>query len=160
MRVEVRRSRLFMFFLGAGIIIGVSLFLVPMNVNTSNAQGKPTTSITNRAATMLPSPEDTPFSNLLTQMAAPTTTSGPTSSAVARDVTTIPAPSFTASVPPLSVVDAMATITAQQAQIKALQDQVTAAQGDKGPTLYAVVIIVIGLLLAFAVFFGLKHTAP
>ena len=57
----------------------------------------------------------------------------------------------------LSSADALATITSQAAQIKALQDQLAANQGDKGATLYAVVIIVIGILLAFGVFFGLRR---
>ena len=43
-------------------------------------------------------------------------------------------------------------------QNKSLQDQLAAAQTDKGATLYAIVIVVIGALLAFAVFFGLRRS--
>ena len=44
------------------------------------------------------------------------------------------------------------------AQNKTLQDQLASAQADKGATLYAVVIVVVGVLLAFAIFFGLRRS--
>ena len=62
------------------------------------------------------------------------------------------------STPALTIDDAMATITAMQAENKDLQDKLTSAQNDKGATLFAVAIVVIGLGLAFAVFFGLKQS--
>ncbi|MEO8392187.1 MAG: hypothetical protein ABI700_04265 [Chloroflexota bacterium] len=64
----------------------------------------------------------------------------------------------------LTTGDALATASAAQvtaAQLvtenKSLQDQLAAAQTDKGATLYAIVIVVIGALLAFGVFFGLRR---
>lgn len=65
----------------------------------------------------------------------------------------------------LTTGDALATAAAAQAttaqlssENKSLQDQLDAAQTDKGATLYAIVIVVIGALLAFAVFFGLRRS--
>ncbi len=65
----------------------------------------------------------------------------------------------------LTAGDALATASAAQAQAdqlradnKALQDQLASAQTDKGATLYAIVIVVIGALLAFGVFFGLRRS--
>ena len=50
-----------------------------------------------------------------------------------------------------------ATADSLQTENKSLQDQLAAAETDKGATLYAIVIVVIGALLAFAVFFGLRR---
>jgi cobalamin biosynthesis Mg chelatase CobN len=55
-------------------------------------------------------------------------------------------------------VAAQAQVEQLRAQNKALQDTVNSAQNDKGATLYALVIVVIGLMLAFAVFFGLRRS--
>ena len=64
----------------------------------------------------------------------------------------------------LTTGDALATAAAAQSaadqlrtENKSLQDQLASAQTDKGATLYAIVIVVIGVLLAFAVFFGLRR---
>ena len=100
-------------------------------------------------------PAKTSFANALTQLAAPTATEGTDLSP--RATSTLSIANNTASSIGLNESDALATITAQQVQIKALQDQLASVQGDKGATLYAVVIIAIGALLAFAVFFGLKR---
>ncbi len=59
--------------------------------------------------------------------------------------------------PTLSSDSAMATITAMQAETKDLQDKLASAQGDKGATLYALVVVLVGLALSFGVFFGLRH---
>lgn len=67
--------------------------------------------------------------------------------------------------PELSVDDALATASAAQAEVGRLQERVTslsteleAAQSDNGATLFALVIIGIGVLLALAVFFGLRRS--
>jgi hypothetical protein len=66
---------------------------------------------------------------------------------------------------PLTIDNAIATAAAAQseadqlrAENKTLQDQLASAQVDNGATLYAVVIVVIGILLALAVFFGLRRS--
>jgi hypothetical protein len=122
--------------------LGILSFLPVINTNRVQAQG-------NAQATA------EPFQNALTLIAAPTATEGPTLSVTATNE--VPATEVTASSSALSASDAMATITNQQAQIKALQDQLASKQGDNGATLYAVVIIALGIILAFAVFFGLKR---
>jgi len=65
----------------------------------------------------------------------------------------------------LTIDDALATSAAAiseadrlRTENKALQETAASAQSDKGATLYALVIVVIGLLLAFAVFFGLRRS--
>jgi len=65
----------------------------------------------------------------------------------------------------LTIDDALATSAAAisesdrlRTENKALQETAASAQSDKGATLYALVIVVIGLMLAFAVFFGLRRS--
>ena len=58
----------------------------------------------------------------------------------------------------LTTGDALATAEQLRAENKTLQDQLASAQTDKGATLYAIVIVVIGALLAFGVFFGLRRS--
>ncbi len=134
--------------ISAVVIILLALLSVSLIIHTDRVQAQGNA----EATTEIPSQ---PFQNALTLMAAPTATEGPTLSVTAT--TEVPTTEVTASPPALSASDAMATITNQQAQIKALQDQLEAGQGDKGATLYAVVIIALGIILAFAVFFGLKR---
>lgn len=128
------------------IALGILSFASVTNTYRANAQGS--SEVTTQTPTV-------PFQNALTLMAAPTVTAGPTLSVTAT--TGVPTTELTANPPAPGVSDAMATITSQQTQIKALQDQLASKQGDNGATLYAVVIIVLGVLLAFAVFFGLKR---
>ena len=142
--------------MGALMVIGVGLIGGLFNITRILAQGETATAATLNATSSTVQPSASPFANVLTQLAAPTATNGPAVSATAAKATVTPIPSATGSL--LSAADAMATITAQQTQIKSLQDQLSAGQGDKGATLYALVIIVIGLLLAFAVFFGLRRS--
>jgi len=85
-----------------------------------------------------------------------------TQSATATSETTAEATSE--STAELTMGDALATASAAQSeadqlrtQNQSLQDQLASAQTDKGATLYAIVIVVIGVLLAFAVFFGLRR---
>ncbi len=65
----------------------------------------------------------------------------------------------------LTLDNAVATSAAAQAEAdklrnenKSLQDQLASAQADKGATLYAIVIVVVGVLLALGVFFGLRRS--
>jgi hypothetical protein len=65
----------------------------------------------------------------------------------------------------LTIDDALATSAAAisesdhlRTENKALQEAAASAQSDKGATLYALIIVVIGLMLAFAVFFGLRRS--
>ncbi len=138
----------------AALIAGLCILSGSMTINTNLVWAEETAELTENQALTTPN-EKTPYANALTQLAAPTATEGPT---IAETATSgIPTNELTATPLPLSASDAIATITNQQAQIKALQDQLASTQGDKGATIYAVVIIVIGTLLAFAVFFGLRR---
>ena len=85
-----------------------------------------------------------------------------TSAAVTVETTTEATAEATAA---LTTGDALATAAAAQSaadqlrsENKSLQDQLASAQTDKGATLYAIVIVVIGALLAFGVFFGLRRS--
>lgn len=135
--------------IGAVLIIGLGILSISSAVNTNVVKAEETSEATQDQ------PPATPFANFLTKVAAPTATKDLT--AVATVTSSPTATDVSDNSPALRPSDAMATITSQQEQIKALQDQLAATQGDHGATLYAVVIIVIGLLLAFAVFFGLRR---
>jgi hypothetical protein len=135
----------------------VGLVSDPFNITRTLAQAQATTAVTVNATSSVVQPSASPFANVLTQLAAPTATNGPPVSAtVARATATPEASATTGAI--LSAADAMATITAQQAQIKSLQDQLSPGQSNKSATQYALVIIVIGLGLAFAIFFGLRRS--
>lgn len=112
-------------------------------------------------------PTDPPFPTAITTAAAESTIAPPlesTAGASSLSSTAAATPAASASeataqaTQALSVEEAVSTITALQAQNKDLQDKLSSAELDKGATLYAVVIVVIGLLLAFAVFFGLRRS--
>lgn len=67
--------------------------------------------------------------------------------------------------PQLLLADVQATANAAQAQITQLEAErvslladLEASQTDNGATIFALVIIVIGMLLALAVFFGLRRS--
>lgn len=67
--------------------------------------------------------------------------------------------------PELLLADIQATASAAQAQIVQLESErdglkteLEASQADNGATTFALVIIVVGVLLAFAVFFGLRRS--
>lgn len=67
--------------------------------------------------------------------------------------------------PELLLVDIQATANAAQAQIvlleaerEGLRAELAASQSDNGATTFAIVIIVLGVLLATAVFFGLRRS--
>ncbi len=49
------------------------------------------------------------------------------------------------------------TVTVLQADVERLTTELEASQADNGATTFAVVIIVVGILLALAVFFGLRR---
>lgn len=155
MWIELFHSRRLTGFLTVAAVMGwvLLIFLTAFNINPVQAQEDAEATANSTVAT--PEPEATPFSNLLTQLAAPTATDGPEPSATPTGVNSTG--SVTASPLTLNAVDAMATITAQQDQITALQNELAAAQGDNGATLYAVIIIIVGFLLAFGVFFGLRR---
>ncbi len=86
------------------------------------------------------------------------TTPAPASATGAAPAATAPAAVAVQQTPTLTNDSAVATITAMQAENKNLQDELASAQGDKGATVYALVVVVIGLAFAFAVFFGLKQS--
>ncbi len=92
-----------------------------------------------------------PFPSAVPTTAAPESATGSASVATASTAAAQQTPTLTNG-------DAMATITAMQSENKDLQDKLASAQGDKGATLYALVVVVIGLAFAFAVFFGLKQS--
>lgn len=141
----------------AGLLIVLSLGLSARfsPVRTSFAQGEPSAQ---PSQTVLPTrPTNTPFANVLTQIANPKSSSSPTAS------TTPPVDSSTETraAPAVATLDAesaAATITALQSENQDLRDKLASTSTDEGATLYALVIVVIGLLLAFAVFFGLKRS--
>ena len=143
--------------MGALIAIGVGLIGVPFNITRSLAQAEATTAVTQNATSPAALPSVSPFANVLTQLAAPTATNGPPVSATVARATVTATPEASATDAILSAADAMATISAQQAQIKSLQDQLGPGQSNRSATQYALVIIVIGLGLAFAIFFGLRR---
>lgn len=67
--------------------------------------------------------------------------------------------------PEFLLADVQATASAAQAQIAqleserdVLQTELEASQADNGATTFALVIIIVGVLLAFAVFFGLRRS--
>jgi hypothetical protein len=67
--------------------------------------------------------------------------------------------------PELLMADVLATADASQvelarlkAEIESLRSDLAAAQVDNGATTFALVIIVVGMLLALAVFFGLRRS--
>lgn len=137
------------------LIIGLGLLSIARVGNTNFVRAEGNAEATESQTPSPLQPAKTSFANALTQLAAPTATEGTDLSPTATSTLSIP--NSAASSIGLNESDALATITAQQVQIKALQDQLASAQGDKGATVYAVVIIAIGALLAFAVFFGLKR---
>ena len=101
-------------------------------------------------------PTDVPFPT-----SAATATPAVPVKATAEATTEVTAESTAA----LTIDDALATSAAAiseadrlRAENKTLQETAASAQSDKGATLYALVIVVIGLLLAFAVFFGLRRS--
>ena len=116
---------------------------------------------------------DRPFPVIATRTPAPTSiqpTDRPFPAAASRAATVAATATETAEsteegTAELTTGDALATASAAQATVaqlstenKSLKDQLDAAQTDKGATLYAIVIVVIGTLLAFAVFFGLRRS--
>ena len=120
-------------------------------------------------------PTDRPFPVIATRTPAPTSvqpTDRPFPAAASRAATATVAATATETAESteegtaeLTTGDALATALAAQAtaaqlstENKSLQDQLDAAQADKGATLFAIVIVVIGALLAFAVFFGLRRS--
>ena len=139
-------------FLKILIHAGVLLLVVILGILSVTSVNLVQAQINAEAATETPTK---PFQNALTRMAAPTATEGPTLAVTATSK--VPTTEVTTTPPVLSASDALGTITSQQVQIKALQDQLVSKQGDNGATLYAVVIIAFGIILAFAVFFGLKR---
>ena len=141
--------------IGVILIIGLGILSIARVGNTNFVRAEGNAEATDSQTPASSQPAKASFANALTQLAAPTATEGTDLSPTATSTLSIA--NSTASSIGLNESDALATITAQQVQIKALQDQLASAQGDKGATLYAVVIIAIGALLAFAVFFGLKR---
>lgn len=74
-------------------------------------------------------------------------------------------PEEASATPELASADIQATASAALAQVAqleserdALQVELEAAQSDNAATTFAIVIIVVGVLLAFAVFFGLRRS--
>jgi hypothetical protein len=106
---------------------------------------------------------DVPFPTAIaTATSAITPTFTPQPTALSSEATAEVTAETTAA---LTLDDAVATAAAAQAtadslsaENKTLQESLASAQTDKGATVFAVVIIVIGLLLAFAVFFGLRRS--
>ncbi len=137
------------------LIIGLGVLSIARVGNTNFVRAEGNAEATESQTPSPLPPAKTSFANALTQLAAPTATEGTDLSPTATSTLSI-ANSAASSIG-LNESDALATITAQQVQIKVLQDQLASAQGDKGATVYAVAIIAIGALLAFAVFFGLKR---
>ncbi len=146
------------------IVIGVGL--TGSFSTRSFAQDTPTDRPFPAAATKAATaeaPTQRPFPGVVRATAVPAiaaTTSVPPTAAVAET-----AESTSEATVELTTGDALATASAAQAtadslqtENKSLQDQLAAAETDKGATLYAIVIVVIGALLAFAVFFGLRRS--
>lgn len=100
-------------------------------------------------------PTTRPFPSAVPKTIAPESATSAGSAATATVVATASAVPQT---PTLSSDSALATITAMQAETKDLQDKLASAQGDKGATLYAIVVVVIGVVLSSGVFFGLKRS--
>ena len=101
-----------------------------------------------------------PFPTAIPKTVTLESTTGPSSGATVASGSsgaTAVATAATAT-PTLTIDNAMSTIAAIQSENKDLQDKLASAQTDKGATLYAIVIVVIGLVLAFAVFFGLSRS--
>ncbi len=101
-------------------------------------------------------PTDVPF---------PTSVTTATANATAKTTLEATVEVTAESTAALTIDNALATSAAAisesdrlRTENKALQETAAAAQSDKGATLYALVIVVIGLLLAFAVFFGLRRS--
>ena len=145
------------------IVILLSLGLSGSFLTTSFAQETPTDRPFPVAATRVPASPAQATERPFPGVARATTQTQPTAAAVAAtSETTAEATSETTA--ELTTGDALATAAAAQAtadqlltENKSLQDQLASAQTDKGATLYAIVIVVIGALLAFGVFFGLRR---
>ncbi len=148
------------------VVILIGLGLTGSFSSRTFAQDTPTDRPFPAAATnaaTAEAPTQRPFPGIVrataVPMAAAAATSVPATTAVAET-----GKSTAEATAELTTGDALATASAAQAtadslqtENKSLQDQLAAAETDKGATLYAIVIVVIGLLLAFAVFFGLRR---
>lgn len=151
-------------------IVALLLFAIPALAQDSQPTDRPFPVRATATPEAQTTPTDRPFPGQAQSAATATDRPfpGQVQSAPATATTAPVTPESTEELdatPELSVDDALATASAAQAEVGRLQERVTslsteleAAQSDNGATLFALVIIGIGVLLALAVFFGLRRS--
>lgn len=144
------------------LVLLITLLLLFMSVLPVFAQGaEPTDRPFPGQSQPAEQPTDRPFPGQSTTAATAEPTNVPDAASESAEAETTPEEEVDA----LTLDEAVATIAAVEQQVTALQAEVTrltadleASESDNGATTFALVIIGVGLILAFAVFFGLRRS--